>query len=81
VRRLLIPHTPEITITRWVVTGAYKFTKGTTKLVYKIGKFSFEVVKAPIDWPLMNEHIESIDGLPVKEAIRQGRVKNSAYTV
>jgi rare lipoprotein A len=65
----------------WVVTGAYKFTRGTTKLVYKIGKFSFEVIKAPIDWPLMNEHIETIDGLPVKEAIRQGRVKNSPYTV
>jgi rare lipoprotein A len=65
----------------WVVTGAYKFTKGTTKLAYKIGKFSFEFIKAPIDWPLMNEHIESIDGLPVKEAIRQGRVKNSPYTV
>lgn len=65
----------------WVVTGAYKFTKGTTKLAYKIGKFSFEVVKAPLDWPLMNEDIETIDGLPVKEAIRQGRVKNSPYTV
>jgi len=65
----------------WVVTGAYKFTKGTTKLVYKIGKFSFEVVMAPLDWPLMNEDIETIDGLPVKEAIRQGRVKNSPYTV
>jgi rare lipoprotein A len=65
----------------WVVTGAYKFTKGTTKLAYKIGKFSFEVIKAPLDWPLMNEDIETIDGLPVKEAIRQGRVKNSPYTV
>jgi rare lipoprotein A len=67
--------------TIWAVTGVYKFTKGTTKLAYKIGKFSFEVVKAPLDWPLMNEEIETIDGLPVKEAIRQGRVKNSPYTV
>ncbi len=67
--------------TVWVVKGAYNFTAGTTKLVYKIGKFSFEVVKAPIDWPLTNEEIETIDGLPVKEAIRQGRVKNSPYTV
>jgi len=65
----------------WALTGAYKFTRGTTRLAYKIGKFSFEVVKAPLDWPLMNEEIETIDGLPVKEAIRQGRVKNSAYTV
>ena len=39
------------------------------------------MIKAPLDWPLMNEDIESIDGLPVKEAIRQGRVKNSPYTV
>jgi rare lipoprotein A len=29
----------------------------------------------------MNEDIETIDALPVKEAIRQGRVKNSPYTV
>ncbi len=65
----------------WAVTGAYKFTKGTTKLAYKIGKFSFNVARAPLDWPLMNEDIETIDGLPVKEAIRQGRVKNSPYTV
>jgi len=67
--------------TWWAVTGAYKFTKGTTKLAYKIGKFTFKVVKAPLDWPLMNDEIEEIDGLPVKEAIRQGRVKNSPYTV
>lgn len=67
--------------TLWAVTGVYKFTKGTTRLAYKIGKFSFEVAKAPLDWPLMNEDIETIDGLPVKEAIRQGRVKNSPYTV
>lgn len=70
-----------VTGTLWVVKGAYKFTRKTTKLVYKIGKFSFEVTKAPLDWPLMNDEIESIDGLPVKEAIRQGRVKNSPYTV
>jgi peptidoglycan lytic transglycosylase len=67
--------------TLWVLTGAYKFTRGTTKLAYKVGKFSFNVVKAPFDWPLTNAEIEEIDGLPVKEAIRQGRVKNSPYTV
>ncbi|GJL77939.1 MAG: hypothetical protein NPINA01_09280 [Nitrospinaceae bacterium] len=67
--------------TLWAVTGAYQFTKGTTKLAYKIGKFTFEVAKAPLDWPLMTEEIEEIDGLPVKEAIRRGRVKNSPYTV
>jgi rare lipoprotein A len=67
--------------TLWAVTGVYKFTKGTTKLVYKVGEFSFNVAKAPLSWELTNPEIEEIDGLPVKEAIRQGRVKNSPYTV
>jgi rare lipoprotein A len=65
----------------WVVKGAYELTAGTTKLLYKIGEFTFEVVRAPLDWPLLNKDIETIDGLPVKEAIRLGRVKNSPYTV
>ena len=63
------------------VKGAYYVTSGTVNAVYTVGKFSFEVVKAPIEWSLMNEDIETIDGLPVKEAIRLGRVKNSPYTV
>lgn len=67
--------------TFWVLKGTYELTKGTTKLVYHIGKFTFEVVRAPLDWPLMHEEIETIDGLPVKEAIRQGRVKNAPYVV
>ena len=67
--------------TVWVIEGAYELTAGTTKVVYHIGKFTFEVVRAPLDWPLMNEDIETIDGLPVKEAIRQGRVKAAPYTV
>lgn len=67
--------------TVYVVKGAYEFTAGTTKLVYTIGKFSFEVVKAPIDWALTNEEIDAIDDLPPKEAIRQGRVRNAPYTV
>lgn len=65
----------------WTIKGAYELTAGTTRLVYTVGKFTFEVVRAPLDWPLMNDDIEAIDGLPVKEAIRQGRVKNSPYTV
>ena len=65
----------------WVVKGTYEFTAGTTKLLYKIGEFTFEVVRAPVDWPVLNKDIETIDGLPVKEAIRLGRVKNSPYTV
>lgn len=67
--------------TAWVMKGTYELTKGTTKLVYHIGKFTFEVVRAPLDWPLTNKEIETIDGLPVKDAIRQGRVKNAPYTV
>jgi rare lipoprotein A len=65
----------------WVVKGTYELTAGTTKLLYKIGEFTFEVVSAPLDWPLLNKDIETIDGLPAKEAIRLGRVKNSPYTV
>ncbi len=65
----------------WVIVGAYELTAGATRLVYSVGKFTFEVVRAPIDWALTNEDIETIDGLPVKEAIEQGRVKNSPYTV
>jgi len=65
----------------WVVKGTYEFTTGTTKLLYKIGEFTFEVVSAPLDWPLLSKDIETIDGLPVKEAIRLGRVKNSPYRV
>lgn len=64
-----------------LVKGTYYLTKGTTKLVYHIGKFTFEVVRAPLEYPLMNEDIETIDGLPAKDAIRQDRVKNAPYTV
>jgi rare lipoprotein A len=75
-----------------VIKTTYRVTKGTIKLtyhvtkfagktVYTIGEFTFNVVKAPIDWALTREEIESIDGLPPKEAIRQGRVKASPYMV
>jgi rare lipoprotein A len=67
--------------TYYVVKGAYEITAGTTKVVYHIGKFTYKVVKAPIEWAFVNEDIESIDGLSPKEAIKQGRVKNSPYTV
>jgi rare lipoprotein A len=68
-------------VTYYTVKGAYEFTAGTTKLAYKIGEFTFRVVKAPLDWALTNEDIDSIDGLPPKEAIRKGRVKTAPYTV
>lgn len=67
--------------TIWVVRGTYQFTKETTKLVYRIGKFTFEVVRAPLEYPLVRDDVQSIDGLPVKEAIRLGRVKTAPYTV
>ncbi len=63
------------------VKGVYYVASGTVEAVYHVGAFTFNVVKAPIEWSLMNDDIETIDGLPVKEAIRQGRVKNSPYRV
>lgn len=68
-------------ITKYTVKTTYKVTKGVGKTVYQIGKYTFIVVKAPLSWPLTHEEIESIDDLPPKEAIRQGRVKKSPYVV
>jgi rare lipoprotein A len=65
----------------YVVKGAYNLTAGTTKVVYKIGQLTFRVVKAPMDWALTNENIESIDGVPPKEAISKDRVKTAPYVV
>ena len=67
--------------TIWVVRGTYELTKETTTLVYHIGKFTFEVVRAPLEYPLIRDDIQTMDGLPVKEAIRLGRVKAAPYTV
>ena len=67
--------------TVWLAEGAYELTGGATRIAYQIGKYTFDVVRAPLEWPLMNGNIETMDCLPVKEAIRQGRVKNSPYTV
>jgi rare lipoprotein A len=67
--------------TVWVVKTTYEVTAGTTKVIYRIGEFTFEVVKAPIEWALTHEEIESIDGVPAREAIRQDRVKSAPYVV
>lgn len=67
--------------TIWVVSGTYQLTKETTKLVYHLGEFTFEIVRAPLGYPLIRDDIQTIDGLPVKEAIRLGRVKTAPYTV
>jgi rare lipoprotein A len=65
----------------WIAKKTYVVVKGTTKIIYTIGEYTYEVVKAPIEWALTHEEIQSIDGLPVKEAIRQGRVKTAPYVV
>ncbi len=82
---LLLPGCMVIETTYDIVAGTakgvYYLTAGTTKAIYHIGKFTFQVVRAPFDWPLTHEELETIDGLPVKEAIRQGRVKWAPYVV
>ena len=70
-----------VTTTYKVTKGAVKVAFGTGKVVYKVGGFTFKVVMAPITWPLTREEIETIDGLPPKEAIKKGRVKNAPYVV
>lgn len=67
--------------TVWVVKTSYTVTAGTVKTVYRIGEFTYEVVKAPIEWTLTHEEIEHIDGMAPREAIRQDRVKMSPYVV
>ncbi|MGA6925921.1 MAG: septal ring lytic transglycosylase RlpA family protein [Desulfosarcina sp.] len=75
-----------------VVKSAYRLTKGTVVMayhvtrfasvtLYTVGGFTFKVVTAPLSWPLTHDDIETIDGLSPKEAIAQGRVKASPYTV
>lgn len=65
----------------WAVKTSYTATVAGTRVVYRIGKFTYDVVKAPLDWPLTHGEIQQIDGLPVREAIRRGCVKDSPYTV
>ena len=70
------------------VKATYKVSKftaksayGTGKLIYYVGGFTFKVVAAPLAWPLTRQEIETIDGLPPKEAIRRKKVKKSPYVV
>ena len=64
-------------LSKFTVKSAY----GAGKLIYLVGGFTFEVVSAPLSWPLTHQEIETIDDLPPKEAIRQGKVKRSPYVV
>jgi len=75
-------------VTEKTISTTYKVTKvvakttiGAGKIVYKVGEFTFDVVTAPLSWPLTREEIESIDDLPPKEAIQQRRVKMAPYVV
>ena len=68
-------------ITAGTLKLTYKVTKFAGKTVYHVGKFTFTVIMAPLTWPLTHEDIQTIDGMSPKEAIRQGRVKDSPYTV
>ena len=75
-------------ITEETVKTTYDVTKftaksvyGAGKLIYHVGGFTFKVVAAPLSWPLTRQEIETIDGLPPKEAIRQNKVKKSPYVV
>lgn len=61
--------------------GATRLTAETGRVVYDVGGYAFKVIRAPISFTLTHGEIETIDGLSPKEAIRQGRVKNSPYTV
>lgn len=77
---LFVSSCSAVSTTYDVTKGTVKATYKTAKIMYDLGKYSFEVVMAPLDWPLTHD-IETIDGLSPKEAIRQGKVKNSPYTV
>ncbi|MHB8771396.1 MAG: septal ring lytic transglycosylase RlpA family protein [Syntrophales bacterium] len=68
-------------LTKGAVVMTYEVTKFAGKTVYTIGEFTFDVVTAPLSWPLTRGEIETIDGLSPKEAIARGRVKASPYVV
>jgi hypothetical protein len=45
-----------------------------------VGKFTFTVVMAPLSWPLTNDDIETIDGLPPNGSlcVRQSPTRKTA---
>ncbi|GAB6888008.1 hypothetical protein JCM13304A_15060 [Desulfothermus okinawensis JCM 13304] len=75
-------------VTKTAIKTTYRVTKFTVKttifagkVVYKVGKFTYVVAKAPFNLPLTHPEIEAIDGLPPKIAIKERKVKNSPYIV
>ena len=61
--------------------GLTKVAIGTGKVVYKLGRFTFNVVQAPLDWPLVRTGIQSVAGMSPKEAILKQVVKMAPYVV
>jgi rare lipoprotein A len=68
-------------LTKGTVVLAYRVTKFAGSTIYTVGGFTFKVIAAPLTWPLTHDDIDSIDGLPPKEAIARGLVKDSPYVV
>ena len=64
-----------------ITKTATRTALGTAKVIYKVGGFTFSVVMAPLTWPFTIDGLESIDGIDPKEAVKQGRVKNSPYVI
>ena len=68
-------------LTKGTLVMAYKVTRFAGKTVYSVGGFTFDVIAAPLSWPLTHDEIDTIDGLSPKEAIARGRVKRAPYVV
>jgi rare lipoprotein A len=68
-------------LTKGTVVLAYRVTRFAGSTIYTVGGFTFKVITAPLTWPLTHNDIDSIDGLPPKEAIARGLVKDSPYVV
>lgn len=64
----------------YVVKGGYELTAGTCKIAYRLGEFTYEVVRAPLNWHFTHD-MDAVDGISPRDAIRQGRVRTSPYTV
>ena len=76
------------TVTKTGLKTAYTVTKvtgktawGTAKILTKVGGYTFQIATAPLSWPLTHDDIDSIAGMPPKEAIARDKVKNSPYVV
>ncbi|MFP4049326.1 MAG: septal ring lytic transglycosylase RlpA family protein [Desulfovermiculus sp.] len=76
------------TVSKHSLKTAYTVTKvagktvwGTAKVLTTVGGYTFQIVTAPLSWPLTHDEIETIAGMPPKEAIAKGKVKNAPYVV